>query len=63
MGTNGGLRMGSDRFDGQLIHVLLKMVRYGGSFRIDAWIEIYWCGRMGLVVLNVPGDDLERGSN
>ena len=41
----------------------MKRVRFGGSFSIEVWIEIHGYRRMGMVVLKIPGDDLERGGN
>ena len=42
---------------------LLKTVMFGGSFRIEVWIEIHVCCRLVLVVLKLPGEDLEWGGN
>ena len=36
---------------------------FGGSLIIEVWVDINYCGRMVLVVMKVPDDDLERGGN
>ena len=46
-----------------MIIVHLKTVGFKGSFNFETWIEIQGCGRMRLVVLKVPGEDLEWSSN
>ena len=57
MTTRDGRRFGVRGF-GYVIIGLLKMVRFGGSFSIEVWIEINGCIRMLLVVLKVPGDGI-----
>ena len=41
----------------------MKPVGFGERFITEVWIEIYCCVRIGLMVLKVPGDDIEKGGN
>ena len=41
----------------------LKTVGFKGSLSIEIWVEIQGCVRMRLVILNLPGEDLEHSSN
>ena len=41
----------------------LEMVRFKGSLIFDIWTEIQVCGRMGMVVLKVYGEDIEWSAN
>ena len=41
----------------------LEMVGFKVSLIFDIWTDIQVCGRMGLVILKVPSEDLERNSN
>ena len=42
---------------------LLKIVRFGGCFSIEVWIDVHDCGKMGLVFLKVPVEYLEQDGN
>ena len=46
-----------------MILVCMETVGFKGRIIFEIWIEIQGCGRMGLVVLKVTGDNLEWGSN
>ena len=42
-----------------MILVCMETVGFKGRIIFEIWIEIQGCGRMGLVVLKVSGEDLE----
>ena len=63
MGTAHGWNRGSVICGDHVSLELLKPVGFGGRFITEVWIEINCCVQMGLIVLKVPGDNVEKGGN